>query len=112
MDRSPTRSPMSPETEERILERIVDAMLDVQDELKQADDDRWSRILRDACQREKAGRSTERPNPTDYRPAWFSLDNRVSCRGKSTVDGSTVGRSRRSRRYRVDEAHHASLDLG
>lgn len=112
MDRVDTRNTMSPETEERILERFVDAMLDVQDDLEQADEAQWSQILRDACRREKASRSTERPDLADPRPAWFSLDDRVSCKGKSTVEGSSMGRSRRSRRYRVDEAHHASLDLG
>lgn len=112
MERTRTPSPMSPETEARILERIVDAMLDVQDDLRQADDDHWSRILKEACQREKADLPTERHSLADSRPAWPLLDNRVSCRCKSTVGGSNVGRSRRSRRHRVDEAHHASLDLG
>jgi hypothetical protein len=45
MDRTQPPSPMSPETEEQILERIVDAMLGVQEELEQADDAQWSRIL-------------------------------------------------------------------
>lgn len=112
MDRTHTPSPMSPETEEQILERIVDAMLGVQDDLQQADDAQWSRILREACQREKAGGQTNTPDLAHAQPAWPSIDNRVSCTCKPTIAGSSVGRSRRPRRYRVDEAHHASLDLG
>ncbi len=112
MDRTHTRSPMSPETEAQILERIVDAMLGVQDDLQQADDAQWSHILKEACQREKAGDQTGTTGLAPARPAWPSIDNRVSCRCKPTIGGSNVGRSRRSRWYRVDEAHHASLDLG
>ena len=36
-----------------ILERIVDAMLASQDELRDTGGERWSRILRDACREQK-----------------------------------------------------------
>jgi hypothetical protein len=43
------------------LARIVDAMLSVQDELADADDVQWSRILAEACRQEKRSARSQRP---------------------------------------------------
>ncbi|MCL4206299.1 MAG: hypothetical protein KJ000_27770 [Pirellulaceae bacterium] len=53
MNRTRTRRPLSQENETRILARIVETMLSVQDELEEADGAEWSQILVDACQRKK-----------------------------------------------------------
>jgi len=53
MNRTRTRRPLSQENETRILARIVEAMLSVQDELEEADGAEWSQILVDACRRKK-----------------------------------------------------------
>jgi hypothetical protein len=61
MDRTRTGSRLAQDTEVRILARIVDAMLSVQDELAEADDAQWTRILVDACRQEKRSARPQRP---------------------------------------------------
>jgi hypothetical protein len=70
------RTKLTQEMETSILSRIVDAMLAVQDELEDADDGEWSRILVDACRQEKrTGRQQCRPTPA--RPPWTSRRGRI-----------------------------------
>ena len=61
MDRTRIRNRLAQDTEVRILARVVDAMLSVQDELVDADDAEWTRILVDACRHEKRATRPRRP---------------------------------------------------
>jgi hypothetical protein len=71
------RTKLSQEMETRILSRIVDAMLAVQDELEDADDGQWSRILVDACRQEKRSGGAPCRLSATARPPWTPRRGRI-----------------------------------